>query len=72
VCFYPILDYPGWDNDRHCDVGLLTTPDQHGRRAVCEALRDEIERQQMLFQAITQRPQAAPRSAALSMVSGDD
>lgn len=23
VCFYPILDHPGWDDDRHCENGLL-------------------------------------------------
>jgi len=23
ACFYPILDHPGWDDDRHCENGLL-------------------------------------------------
>ena len=23
VCWYPILDHPGWDDDRHCEHGLL-------------------------------------------------
>ena len=23
VCFYPILDHPGWDDDRRCENGLL-------------------------------------------------
>ncbi len=23
VCFYPILDHPGWDDERHCENGLL-------------------------------------------------
>lgn len=23
ICLYPILDHPGWDNDRHCENGLL-------------------------------------------------
>lgn len=23
VCLYPILDHPGWDDDRHCPNGLL-------------------------------------------------
>lgn len=34
VCLYPILDHPGWDDDRYCPNGLLThgaTPEQ--RRA---------------------------------------
>jgi hypothetical protein len=24
ICLYPVLDYPGWENDRLCPVGLLT------------------------------------------------
>jgi len=23
VCIYPIMDYPGWDNDRHCPCGAI-------------------------------------------------
>ncbi|MES2755047.1 MAG: beta-galactosidase [Pseudomonadota bacterium] len=23
ICLYPILDHPGWDDDRHCENGLL-------------------------------------------------
>jgi hypothetical protein len=23
LCLYPVLDYPGWANDRHCETGLL-------------------------------------------------
>lgn len=35
VCLYPILDHPGWDDDRHCPNGLLcgySAPDRtvHG------------------------------------------
>jgi hypothetical protein len=28
VCLYPILDYPGWDNDRTCEVGLFCGTDR--------------------------------------------
>ncbi len=28
VCFYPVMDYPGWDNNRHCSCGLIeASPD---------------------------------------------
>ncbi|WP_087670121.1 beta-glucosidase [Caballeronia humi] len=23
LCLYPVLDYPGWANDRHCETGLF-------------------------------------------------
>ena len=23
ICLYPVLDYPGWENGRTCEVGLL-------------------------------------------------
>lgn len=32
ICLCPVLDYPGWDNDRPCAVGLFSLPDQDGRR----------------------------------------
>lgn len=51
VCLYPILDYPGWENDRTCEVGLLGSPDESGRRAVYQPLAEELERQQARFAA---------------------
>ena len=48
VCLYPILDYPGWSNDRPCDVGLFTAPDASDRRAVHVDLAAELARQQAL------------------------
>lgn len=32
LCLYPVLDYPGWDDDRHCDSGLLGYADASGFR----------------------------------------
>ena len=23
ICLYPVMDYPGWENDRHCPAGLI-------------------------------------------------
>jgi beta-glucosidase/6-phospho-beta-glucosidase/beta-galactosidase len=42
VCIYPITAFPGWDNDRHCQVGLLGLPDQHGQREVYQPLASEL------------------------------
>jgi len=43
VCLYPIIDYPGWDNDRVCHVGLLSAPDRSGRREVYRPLLEEMQ-----------------------------
>ncbi|WP_169623161.1 beta-glucosidase [Methylophilus methylotrophus] len=34
VCLYPVTDYPGWENNRHCPTGLLGFADQHGQRPI--------------------------------------
>jgi hypothetical protein len=50
ICIYPITDYPGWDNYRHCPSGLLGMADQLGNRPVYEPLAAEIALQKMRFQ----------------------
>lgn len=45
ICLYPVVDYPGWDNDRCCEVGLLSMLDQNGRRTLHAELAGEIARQ---------------------------
>ncbi|MCL6679627.1 hypothetical protein LZ519_09920 [Sphingomonas sp. RG327] len=49
ICLYPITAYPGWDNSRHCDVGLFSTIVANGERHVYQPLADELERQRKLF-----------------------
>ena len=48
VCVYPILDYPGWEDERHCEVGLFSRADQDGHRSTCLDLAEELGRQQAL------------------------
>ena len=31
ICLYPILNHPGWDDDRHCQNGLWDYADRDGR-----------------------------------------
>jgi beta-glucosidase/6-phospho-beta-glucosidase/beta-galactosidase len=45
ICLYPILNHPGWDDDRHCHNGMLDYGDPEGHRAVYEPLAREVERQ---------------------------
>jgi hypothetical protein len=43
ICLYPIVDYPGWNDDRHCHTGLFGYPDGQGVRPLCQALAEELE-----------------------------
>ncbi len=49
ICLYPVTAYPGWDNSRHCEVGLLSTVVADGSRHVYEPLYEELERQRAIF-----------------------
>jgi hypothetical protein len=49
ICLYPIVNHPGWDDDRHCYNGLLDYPYAEGYRRIYEPLAAEIANQQRLF-----------------------
>jgi beta-glucosidase/6-phospho-beta-glucosidase/beta-galactosidase len=49
VCLYPVTAYPGWDNDRICETGLLGMPDLHGIRTVFEPLAAVMRRESHRF-----------------------
>jgi beta-glucosidase/6-phospho-beta-glucosidase/beta-galactosidase len=59
ICWYPITAYPGWDNSRHAEAGLLSTVVAQGTRHLDERLLDEFEAQRRLFA----RPVKEARSA---------
>jgi hypothetical protein len=61
ACLYPIIDHPGWTNDRHCEVGLLSGQPMQGGRQIFEPLREELHRQKEMF-ASTRTP--IPAAAA--------
>jgi beta-glucosidase/6-phospho-beta-glucosidase/beta-galactosidase len=44
VCLYPVTDYPGWVDSRHCPTGLLGLPGEDGARPVFEPLARELAR----------------------------
>jgi beta-glucosidase/6-phospho-beta-glucosidase/beta-galactosidase len=46
LCLYPILNHPGWDDDRHCLNGMFDYADADGRREVYQPLAEEVARQQ--------------------------
>lgn len=50
LCLYPIIDYPGWGDDRHCYAGLWDYADDDGHREIYELLAQELSHQQQLWQ----------------------
>jgi beta-glucosidase/6-phospho-beta-glucosidase/beta-galactosidase len=55
ICWYPITAYPGWDNSRHAETGLLSAIVADGSRHVDEPLLAEFEIQRELFSEIETR-----------------
>jgi hypothetical protein len=49
ICWYPITAYPGWDNSRHAETGLLSTVVADGGRHVDQRLLEEFEAQRECF-----------------------
>jgi beta-glucosidase/6-phospho-beta-glucosidase/beta-galactosidase len=47
VCLYPIVDFPGWGDDRHCETGLWGMADAQGHREIHRPLAEELFIQQM-------------------------
>ncbi len=45
VTLYPVINHPGWVDDRRCENGLWDYADDQGRRAVCVTLAEEVRRQ---------------------------
>ena len=57
ICWYPITAYPGWDNSRHAEAGLLSTVTADGSRHVDQKLLEEFQVQRDLFAQSAPIPQ---------------
>lgn len=64
ICLYPITDYPGWANNRHCETGLLGFPDAQGERPLYEPLAQELGYQRRCIDALC-RPHPLMANATL-------
>lgn len=60
ICLYPILNHPGWDDDRHCCNGLWDYPDETGEREIYQPLAQELGRQRASMPSLL-RPTSAER-----------
>ena len=49
ICIYPVTAYPGWDNSRHCQVGILSPIGSDGKRHVYQPLAVELDRQRTIL-----------------------
>ena len=49
ICWYPITAYPGWDNSRHAEAGLMSTVTADGSRHVDQRLFEELQLQRAQF-----------------------
>ena len=50
ICLYPIVNHPGWVNNRHCHNGLWDYPDADGDRKVFRPLAVALHSAQKTFQ----------------------
>jgi glycosyltransferase involved in cell wall biosynthesis len=79
ICLYPVLDHPGWDDDRDCANGLYRQGPVPGRREPFQPLMARVRRWRTIFDEAhrqstplmqatpivptIRRPVAAPRPA---------
>lgn len=52
ICLYPILNHPGWDNDRHCCNGLWDYANENGEREIYRPLAQELGQQRALMDSL--------------------
>ena len=50
ICLYPILNHPGWADDRHCYNGLWDYPDAKGHRKIYAPLARELQKWRKVFE----------------------
>jgi hypothetical protein len=50
ICLYPILNHPGWRDDRHCYDALWDYPDKRGNREIYKPLARELRRWRLRFE----------------------
>jgi hypothetical protein len=53
ICLYPILNHPGWADDRHCHNALWDYPDARGQRRIFTPLAAELRRWRKVFEPKT-------------------
>ncbi len=52
MCLYPIVNYPGWGDGRHCENGLWDYADANGEREIYAPMADELQLQQRAIEEV--------------------
>jgi beta-glucosidase/6-phospho-beta-glucosidase/beta-galactosidase len=52
ICLYPIVNHPGWEDDRHCHNGLWDYPNEKGEREIYVPLAEELSKQRSEFEEL--------------------
>jgi beta-glucosidase/6-phospho-beta-glucosidase/beta-galactosidase len=52
ICLYPILNHPGWLDNRHCHNGLWDYADEKGNRKIYSPLAAELRRWRKIFEDV--------------------
>ena len=58
ICLYPIINHPGWDDDRHCHNGLWDYCNDSGHREIYKPLAEELRIQSARIEAVMARLQS--------------
>ena len=64
ICLYPIVNFPGWENDRHCRNGLWDYADGSGDRPIDPPLALELARQARWLDWVRGQPPGSPPTSA--------
>jgi beta-glucosidase/6-phospho-beta-glucosidase/beta-galactosidase len=52
ICLYPVMDYPGWADDRHCACGLIEASEGWRRRLIRPEILDRLEEEAEACRAV--------------------
>lgn len=63
ICLYPVVNHPGWEDDRHCHNGLWDYCNDCGHREIYRPLANELLRQQGRLQSALAQQARSPETA---------
>lgn len=55
LCIYPVMDYPGWDDSRHCSSGLIRADAQFEQRWADAEFAEALEEEAAAFAPLLAR-----------------
>jgi beta-glucosidase/6-phospho-beta-glucosidase/beta-galactosidase len=64
ICLYPIVNHPGWADDRHCHNGLWDYADDSGHREIYAPLSEEVKLQIERFEDLFRKLETGARAAS--------